>query len=130
MAIVYFEVDDMNEVLNSFKKMEGDARSILHTAVNKGAEYLEPLIKANIKLGTVNDIHLRDSIKISKAKAKKSLKQSAIIRVGSKMADYGFHLETGSNGAVPQKFMRATTDQHQEEVADIVGNEILKGLGL
>lgn len=130
MAKVFFEIDNLNEVLDSFKKMETDARSILHTAVNEGAEYLAPLIKSNIPISNMDDIHLRDSINISKAKPKKTLKQSTIIRVGKKSASYGFHLETGANGSKPQPFMRATTDRHQEQVADIVGNEILDRLGL
>lgn len=130
MAKIKFEMDNLNEVLDSFKKMEDDARLILHTAVNKGAEHLAPLIKSNIPISSMDDIHLRDSIKISKAKPKKTLKQSTIIRVGKKSADYGFHLETGANGAKPVPFVRATTDKHQERVADIIGNTILDRLGL
>lgn len=130
MARIFFEVDDLNKVLDSFKAMENDARSILHTAVNKGAEHLAPLIKSNIKPGTVDDIHVRDSVRVSKAKVKKTLKQSANILIGNKKTDYAFHLETGREGVPPRPYIRTTTDQHQEEVADIVGNTILDGLGL
>jgi len=130
LARVTVEIEGMNEVLAAFKKLGDDSKIVLHAAVNKGAEQLEPLIKSNIPVGSLDDIHLRDSIKISKAKPKKTLKQSANIIVGKKQADYGFHVETGRKGVPPKPFMRSTTDKHQDQIADTVANEILDRLGL
>lgn len=130
MARVMVEIEGIEEVLAAFDKLGDDSKLVLHAAVNKGAEVLAPKIKANIPVGSENDVHLRDAIKISKAKPKKTLKQSANINVGKKQADYGFHVETGREGVSPRPFMRSTTDQHQAEIADIVANEILDRLGV
>lgn len=130
MAKIYFDVDNLNEVLDSFKKMEDEAKITLHAAVNKGAQHLAPLIKSKIKVGNVNDIHVRDSVRVSKAKPGKALKQTAYVRMGNRKSDYAFHLETGTSTTKPQPVIRATTDQHQEKIADIIGNEILDRLGL
>lgn len=130
MARVFIEIDNLKEVLDKFKEMEDDAKLILHEAVNKGAEKLASLIKSNIPNGSSEDLHLRDAIKISKAKPKKTVRQSANINVGKKQADYGFHVETGRKGVTPKPFMRSTTDQHQGEIADIVVDVIFERLGL
>lgn len=130
MARITVEIEGIEEVLKAFEKLGDDSKLVLHAAVNKGAEQLAPLIKANIPVGSEDDIHLRDAIKISKAKPKKTLKQSANINVGKKSADYGFHVETGRKGVSPRPFMRSTTDQHQAEIAETVANEILDRLGL
>lgn len=130
MARVTVEIEGMDEVLKAFQKLGDDSKLVLHAAVNKGAEQLAPLIKANIPVGSEDDVHLRDALKISKAKPRKTLKQGATINVGKKRAAYGYHVETGSNGVTPQPFMRSTTDQHQAEIAETVANEILDRLGL
>lgn len=130
MARVTVEIEGMNEVLKAFEKLGEDSKLVLHAAVNKGAEQLAPLIKAKIPFDTESDIHLRDAIKVSKAKPKKTLEQSANINVGKKSADYGFHVETGRNGVPAKPFMRSTTDQHQAEIAETVANEILDRSGL
>ena len=130
MARVTVGIVGMNDVLASFKKLGDDSKLILHAAVNKGAEVLAPKIKSNIPVGSDDDIHLKDAIKISKAKPKKALRQSANIIVGKKSAEYGFHVETGRKGVPPNPFMRSTTDQYQATISDIVANEILDRLGL
>lgn len=130
MARIRVELESFDEVLNELEKLGDDAKLVLHAAVNKGAEALAPKIQANIPVGTEDDKHLRDTIRVSKAKPKKTLKQSANIIVGKKSAEYGFQLETGRNGVAPRPFMRSTTDQHQAEIADIVVDEIFDRLGL
>lgn len=130
MARIAIEVEGMNEVLAAFEKLGNDSKLVLHSAVNKGAEALAPKIQANIPVGTDDGKHLRDSIKVRKAKPKKSLKQSADIVVGKGSEDYGFHVETGHNGVPPQPFMRSTTDQYQAEIAETVLDDILDRLGL
>lgn len=130
MARVTVEIEGLNEVLAAFQKLGDDSKLVLHAAVNTGAEALAPKIQANIPVGSSDDVHLRDAIKVSKAKPKKTLKQSANINVGKKSADYGFHVETGRKGVAPKPFMRSTTDQYQNEIAEMVANEILDRLGL
>lgn len=130
MARVTVEIEGFKEVLDSLVKLGDDSKLVLHAAVNKGAEQLAPLIKQNIKLGTVDDIHVRDSVRVSKAKPKKTVRQSANILIGNKKSDYAFHLETGRKGVAPKPYIRNATDQNHDKIAETVASEILDRLGL
>jgi HK97 gp10 family phage protein len=132
MAFVRVEIDGLNQIVDELSKMPDGGKKALHNAVNKGAEYLHPKIRASIERGNSKDgKHLKDAIKVRKAKPKKKTMQSADV-VGGKgtTVDYGFHVETGTRKTKGKSFMRQTTDANAETVANIVMDEIEKGLGV
>lgn len=130
MARIDVEVEGFEEVLRALTQLGNESKVILHGAVNKGAEYLAPKIKANIPIGSSDDLHLRDAIKISRARPKRTIKQSASINIGRRSANYGFHVETGREGVAPRPFMRSTADHYQSGVAEEVAKEIFERLGM
>ena len=132
MARVRVEIDGLNEIVNELARMPDGGKAVLHNAVNKGAEYLHPKIKASIQRGDSKDgKHLKDAIRVRKAKPKKKTFQSADVVGGrGKSVDYGFHVEAGTRKTKGKNFMRQTTDSNAETVANIVMDEIERGLGV
>ena len=132
MPIVYVELEGLDEIVDELSRMPEEGKKKLHQAVNKGAEYLYPKIKGAIERSTENDgVHLKDAIKVRKAKVKKTTTQSADIVGGKgKTVDYGFHVETGTRTVEGKNFMRNTTDQEAEAVANIVIDELMDSLGV
>ena len=138
MPRVYVQVEGWKEISQQLTALGEKGKDLLHEAVNKGAEYLEPKIKSSIKPGNDDDdtIHLRDTVRISKAKRKKTSKQTATIKIGGlKGAEYPMHLETGhmtqDGKHVPAKpYVRQAVDQNAERVAEIAVNHLLDKLGV
>jgi hypothetical protein len=139
MARVYVNIDknDLKQVREMFERMADKGKGILHEAVNKGAEYLEPKIKNSIKTGNDDDnTHLRDTVRMGRAKPSKKAKQTAVIRIGGiKDVEYPMHLETGhmteDGRHIPARpYIRSTADEHQAKVADIVIDYIFDSLGM
>ncbi len=134
MPRVYVEVDGLDELIKEFKAMPKRGKARLAGAVNKGAGKLAPKIRQATPVGTEDGKHLRDNIKVRKAKGK-TAKATAEVYISGKSTDYGFHVETGhlTKGGrhIPAKpFMRNTTDANAEEIATIVAEEILDGVGV
>jgi hypothetical protein len=137
MPRVYVNVEGWKEVSQQLSQMGEKGKDLLHEAVNKGAEYLQPIIKNNIKLGNDNDnTHLRDTVRQSKAKRKKSTKQTALVNIGGiKNVEYPMHLETGhmteEKKHIPARpYIRSAVDQNAGKTADIVVDHLLNRLGL
>lgn len=139
MGAVYVEVDKdaLKKLVDEFTAMPEKAKDTLHEAVNKGAEYLKPKIQSNIKPGKDDDNKkLRNTVRVSKAKRRKSIKQTATVRIGGiKDVEYPMHLETGhmteDGKHIPARpYIRSASDNNQEKVADIVANYILDSMGL
>jgi HK97 gp10 family phage protein len=132
MAIVRVEIDNIDEIVAELASMPERGKAILHSAVNKGAEYLHPRIQSAIERGEGKDgAHLKDAIKISKAKVGKRTYQKADVVGGKgKKVDYGFHVEAGTSKMQGKAFMRNTTDANAETVANIVMDEIERALGV
>jgi HK97 gp10 family phage protein len=132
MAFVRVEIDGLDAIVNELANMPDKGKSVLHNAVNKGAEHLRPKIQASIQRGDSKDgKHLKDAIRLRKAKPKKKTMQSADVVGGKgKSVDYGFHVEAGTRKTKGKSFMRRTTDQNAETVANIVMDETEKGLGV
>lgn len=137
VVLVYIDKKDLDEIKNKFEQMAEKSKELLHAAVNKGAEYLQPKIKNGIKLGTDDEKHLRDTVRLSKAKPKKNAKyQTARIRIGGiKGIEYPLHLEVGhmteDGRHIPARpYIRSTSDAYQEKVADIVIDTLFDSLGM
>lgn len=137
MPLVVVGVEGYKEVRDKLLALGEQSKDLLHEAVNKGAEYLQPKLKNNIKAGKEEDsVHLRDTVRLSKAKKKKTTKQTAIVKIGGiKGVEYPMHLETGhmtENGKhVPAKpYVRSAADENAQKVADIAVNYLLDRLGL
>lgn len=140
MAVVIVRVDkkDLDHIKEMFEKMGEQAKETLHEAVNKGAEYLQPRIRNGIVLGNEDDdtLHLRNTVRLSKAKKGRWKKQTALVRIGGiKKIEYPMHLETGhmteDGRHIPARpYIRSTADMHQEKVAEIVVDHILRSVGL
>jgi HK97 gp10 family phage protein len=132
---VYVEVENLKDIIKELAAMPEKGKDVLHEAVNQGAEYLQPKIRNRVPLSSEDDVHLKDHIKISKAKRKKTIKQTALVRISGKNADYGFHVETGhltqAGRHIPANpFMRSATDENAEKVAEIAVEHILKRMGV
>ena len=130
---VFVEIEGLNEVVSAFGRMGENGKKVLHAAVNKGAAALAPKIKQAIPSGASDDKRLKDTVKVAKAKPKKTTYQSAEIRIGNKGSDYAFQLETGhrtqaGKAVKPVPYARKTTDDNTAEIADIVASEILNGI--
>ena len=132
MAIVDVELEGLDEIVRELSRMPEEGKKKLHQAVNKGAEYLLPKIRGAIQRGDLKaGTHLKDTIRIRKAKVKRRTTQSADIVGGKgKKVDYGFHVEVGTRKMEGKNFMRSTTDREAEKVANIVIDEILDSLGV
>lgn len=132
MAIVDVELEGLDEIVRELARMPEEGKKKLHSAVNKGAEYLLPKIRGAIQRGDLNTgTHLKDAIRIRKAKVRKRTTQSADVVGGrGKQVDYGFHVEAGTRKMKGKNFMRSTTDREAEKVANIVIDEILDSLGV
>ena len=132
MAIVDVRLEGLDEIVRELARMPEEGKKKLHQAVNKGAEYLQPKIAGAINRSTDGDgVHLKDAIKVRKAKPKQKTSQSADIVGGrGKSVDYGFHVEVGTRKAKGKSFMRNTTDAHAETVANIVIDDLLDSLGV
>jgi len=132
VAIVDVSVDGLDEIVNELARMPEEGKKKLHQAVNKGAEYLSPKIKGAIQRGDSKDgHHLKDAIKVRKAKQKKTAYQSADVVAGKgKQVDYGFHVEVGTRKTKGKNFMRSTTDAEAEAVANIMIDDLLNSLGV
>jgi HK97 gp10 family phage protein len=132
MPRVIVEIDNMKEVLEELLKMPEEGKTKLHQAVNKGAEKLHPLIQAAVKRGdSENGHHLKDAIRLRKAKPKKSAYQSADIVGGKgKQVDYGFHAEVGTKKMKGRSWFRNTTDANAEDISNTVVDELLRILGV
>lgn len=135
MPQVFVQVDGIQELKTALAEFSEKGKTVMHEAVNKGAEALRPKIQSAIKIGSDDDVHLRYHIKIKKAKAKKTVKQYADIVIGTASADYGFHLETGhitkSGRHVPARpYIRSTTDRESEDIAGMVVDHILDRMGV
>jgi HK97 gp10 family phage protein len=130
MARVNVEIDDIRELIKDLKKMADKGKSALDAAALAGAEYAKPRIQQAIKLGTEDDIHLRDNIKVKKSRRKHRFKSSAFVEVGKKSVDYGFHLETGTSKTKAQPFMRDTVDKNAEQIAEEMGKTWVEKVGL
>lgn len=137
MPRVYVNVEGWQEVSKVLAALGEKGKDLLHEAVNKGAEYLQPKLKNNIKIGNDNDnAHLRDTVRLSKAKKKKSTKQTAIVKIGGiKGVEYPMHLETGhmteDGKHVPAKpYVRNAADENAAKVAEIAVIYLLDKLGV
>jgi len=132
MARVYVDIEGLNELIQEMARMPEEGKKKLHQAVNKGAEYLAPKIKGAIERGAGKDgHHLKDAIRVRKAKVRKTAYQSADVVAGKgKKLDYGFHVEVGTKDAEGKNFMRNTTDKEDETVANIVVDDLLDSLGV
>lgn len=137
MPLVIVGVEGYKEVRDKLLALGEQSKDLLHEAVNKGAEYLQPKLKNNIKVGKEEDsVHLRDTVRLSKAKKKKTTKQTAIVKIGGiKNVEYPMHLETGhmteDGKHVPAKpYVRSAADENAQKVADIAVNYLLDRLGL
>ena len=137
MPLVIVGVEGYKEVRDKLLALGEQSKDLLHEAVNKGAEYLQPKLKNNIKAGKEEgSVHLRDTVRLSKAKKKKSTKQTALVKIGGiKGVEYPMHLETGhmteDGKHVPAKpYVRNAADENAQKVADIAVNYLLDRLGL
>lgn len=132
MAVVNVEIEGLDEIVDELTKMPEEGKKKLHQAVNKGAEYLRPKIAGAIGRGEGKDgKHLKDAIRVRRAKVKKSTRQSADVVAGrGKKVDYGFHVEVGTRDTKGKNFVRDTTDKEQERVANIVIDDLLDSLGV
>ncbi len=135
MPRVYVDVENLKEIVAELARMPEVGKDILHEAVNKGAEYLLPKIQQKVPVNNDDDVHLKDNIKLSKAKRQKSVKQTATVKISGKDADYGFHVETGHMSIkgrhIPANpFMRSTTDANADKAAQIVVEHILDRIGV
>ena len=132
MAVVNVEIEGLDEIVDELTRMPEEGKKKLHQAVNKGAEYLRPKISGAINRGKgKKGKHLKDSVRVRRAKAKKSTKQSADVVIGGgKEVDYGFHVETGTQDTKPKNFVRDTTDKENERVANILIDDLLDSLGV
>ena len=132
MAVVRVELEGLDEIVEELTRMPEEGKKKLHKAVNKGAEYLRPKIAGAINRGKgKNGEHLKDAIRVRRAKVKKTTKQSADVVAGrGKKVDYGFHVEVGTRDTKGKNFVRDTTDKEQERVANIVIDDLLDSLGV
>ena len=132
MAVVDVEVEGLKEVVAELARMPEEGKKRIHMAVNKGAQYLLPHIIRSIERGGVKKgAHLKDAIRLRKAKPRRRTSQSADIVGGrGKTVDYGFHVEAGTRTMEGKSFMRKATDREAEAVANIVINDLLRGLGV
>lgn len=137
MPRVYVNIEGWQEVSKALAALGEKGKDLLHEAVNKGAEYLHPKLKNNIKVGNDEDnAHLRDTVRLSKAKRKKSTKQTALVKIGGiKGVEYPMHLETGhmTKGGkhIPAKpYIRSAADENAAKVAEIAVNYLLDKLGV
>ena len=129
MAVVDVRIDGIDELVNALIKMPDNGKGVLHSAVNKGAQYLEPRIRGAIERGEGKNGHLKDAVRVRKAKPQKRIRQSADIVAGKgKKIDYGFHVEVGTKNMKGKGHMRQATDSNSEQVANIVMDEIEKVL--
>lgn len=132
MASVDVQLEGLAEIVKELARMPEEGKKKIHQAVNKGAEHLLPKIQSSIQRGEAKSgTHLKDAIKIKKAKVSNKTSQSADIVGGKgKSVDYGFHVEAGTRKTAGKNFMRSTTDANAEEVANIVIDELLNSLGV
>lgn len=137
MPRVYVQVEGWKEVQQQLIALGEKSKDLLHEAVNKGAEYLQPKLRDNIKAGNDEDnAHLRDTVRLSKAKRKKTTKQTALVKIGGiKGVEYPMHLETGhmteDKKHVPAKpYVRSSADKNADKVAEIAVNHLLDRLGV
>jgi HK97 gp10 family phage protein len=134
MPKAWVEIEGLKEVLKEFDKMPEKGKAIMHRAVNKAAEMAKPQVESALPVGTDSDTHIKDTVKVSRAKPKKTSIQQAILRIGrGKKADYAFHLETGhtfKNGKrIPaQPTTRKTIDRHTETYATVIAETIFDGM--
>jgi HK97 gp10 family phage protein len=132
VAIVKVEIENIDEIVAELALLPERGKAILHSAVNKGAEYLSPKIQGAIGRGEgKSGKHLKDVISVRKAKVGKRTFQKADVVAGKgKTVDYGFHVEVGTRKMEGKSFMRRTTDAEAETVANIVMDEIERALGV
>ena len=132
MAVVDVRIDGLDELVAELAAMPDKGKSIIHEAVNRGAEYLQPKIVSAIERGEGKDgKHLKDVVRVRRARAgKTTYKRADIVAGRGKTVDYGFHVETGTRKMEGKNFMRNTTDANAEAVASIVMDEIERGLGV
>lgn len=132
MPKVYVSVDGVKEIIQDLKSMGDKGKAVLQEAAQKGAEHLQPKIQAAIPVSDADSKHLRDNIRIKKARGRRSAVQSADIIIGTnrKKYDYGFHFETGTYGKEGSKVIRRTTDKHAAEVANKMVEHFLDRLGV
>ncbi len=137
MPQVWVTIDGLKEVIDEFTKLPEKGINAMSGAVNKGLDFLEPKIRAAIPVDdtTDDDEHLRDNLKIRKAKGKNVKQGGDVYTKGSKNSDYGFHLEAGhatkkGRRIKARPFMRETTDKCAEDIANLVVDSILDGMGV
>ena len=132
MAVVDVRIDGLDELVAELASMPEKGKSIIHTAVNKGADYLQPKIVSAIERGEgTNGKHLKDVVRVRRAKAgRRTYKRADIVAGRGKTVDYAFHVEVGTRNTKGKNFMRRTTDANDEAVANIVMDEIERGLGV
>lgn len=136
MPKVTVQVEGYKEVINSLNSLGDTAKRVLEESAKAGAEYLRPIIQSAIPSSNDGDSkHLKDAVKLKKARLRRRDIQSADVVIGgNKDVDYGFHFETGHKGKKKRvegtKVIRTATDNHAERAANIVAEHLLDKLGL
>jgi len=133
VAVVRIRMEGADEFKKAIFAMGEEAKAILYEAANAGAEYALPKIKEKIPVDSEDNIHLRDTIRINKARRKKVSKQSAMIVIGKKSADYALSLETGhmthGRHVEARPYIRPAIDENNYKIAQVIVDKLIERMG-
>lgn len=123
---VNIELQGIDEVLAKLEELGTKGNKAINKALEKGAE---PVLEA-MKNTDMFDDHsgrLRDSLKVSKVKTRKSGKYIWIGDV-DREAPWGWYVEFGSSKKEARPFMRDAWNRKRKEAQERIKEELRKGL--
>jgi hypothetical protein len=128
-------VKDFKKLEKELLKLPDKGKSALSDASNKAGTYLQRKLITAYPVNNKNNIHIRDTVKMKKAKIdKKRTYQTAFVTAGSKKAPYAMALEWGRNTKNGRsragKYVENVKDNFGQKASEIMVNILIKKLGL
>lgn len=130
-----FGIEQLKDLEKKLKHLPDKGKALLSKASSKGSELIQRKLITAYPINNKNNIHIRDTVKIKKAKIdKKRTYQTSFVYVGSKKAPYAMSLEWGrktkKGRSKAGEYAKKTKDEYSDKASDIMIDVIIKGLGL
>lgn len=120
------ELQGIDEVLAKLEELGAKGNKAINKALEKGAEPILDTMK-NTDMFDDHSGRLRESIKVSKVKTRKSGKYIWIGDV-DRVATHGWYVEFGSSTQSARPFMRDAWNRKKKQAQEIIKEELRKGL--
>lgn len=126
---VEIDITGLQEIIDKIEAMGKQGVKIQNEALKAAADPVAKDMASLVNVSTINELHIRDDIKISNVKTQNGRKV-ILVGPGNKTNWRAKFLELGTSKMSAKPFMAPAYEKNKENIKAIIKQKLKEGLGL